>query len=458
MEIHIDKSVYAIDLDKPEYEFHLASRVSQGTPGNYLTGTIRVPPCTSLRLSCVMNDQDKPYPCYLHPILYQEDGKRLRTKSKEDELKELKEKERAAIDAFINEEENKDLGLTLRLENRKVYREDLLIGEERSGSLAFCGKKLSLAIVKPSTKSLAKDEKTKVIEILGEMRIKVSVDGSDLFSAIVKEKIVKNAIVKDEEKEKRKKDEDEERKRRKVSAEREDESGELSFGGHPVTYLGSCVNTLEPVYPATWTRHQKDSLLQSSHYQTPLKLIDQNCLDSVFGGMEEKEEGNSATQTLTLKDLMDIAESDWVMLPRELPVYFLSEIVAEQGIIDFNMEHILHFIRLTATPKEAVYETFGDSWSSGTPVAVPRAPPERLILHKFGGNKLHDAGFQTIKSRRAKGEILKYLPPDMSDEELRRLVSKATLSRTLFYSKEALTCMNYVVIVGKKGPIVWRMR
>ena len=78
MEIHLDNSVYAIDLDKSEYEFHLASRVSGGTPGNYLTGTIRVPPCTSLRLSCVMKDQDKPHPCYLHHILYQK-GKRLRT-------------------------------------------------------------------------------------------------------------------------------------------------------------------------------------------------------------------------------------------------------------------------------------------------------------------------------------------------------------------------------------------
>ena len=56
------------------------------------------------------------------------------------------------------------------------------------------------------------------------------------------------------------------------------------------------------------------------------------------------------------------------------------------------------------------------------------------------------------------GEIWRDLPADISELYLRKMVEESTLSRTLFYNREMLRCMNYVVIVGRMGPIVWRMR
>ena len=85
-----------------------------------------------------------------------------------------------------------------------------------------------------------------------------------------------------------------------------------------------------------------------------------------------------------------------------------------------DMEHMLKRIRLTTTRKESVYETFGDSWRSGTEISVAQTP-ERLILHKFGGNRLHDAGFAEIKARRERGEILQYFPRE-NDHEMQGLI------------------------------------
>ena len=253
------------------------------------------------------------------------------------------------------------------------------------------------------------------------------------------------------------------------------ETGGLSvannFAGYPVTHLGSCLNiNIEPA-ALTASNTDKDILFELS-LSPVIPVLDPNFVNSVLSEaapvMETSGCGDGAISLRskqsyegpTLEDLKDLEESDWVVVPpRELPVYFLSEVLADQNITDFNMENILHTIQLTATLQDDVYETFGDSWRSGTPIAelVPKTP-ERLILHKFGGNKLHDAGFEIIQTRWRNGKILKYLPPNISLPELRRVVEKSTLSRTLHYNREMLRCMNYVVIVGRKGPIVWRMR
>ena len=428
----------AIHLDQPSYTFKLASQFEAGTPGKYLTGWITLPyqpPGTplTLSLSCVMSDEDVPHPCYLHPILYSlKTGKRLKTEKNEFVDLKMKLHEEDIVEAFLSRTEQ--TGVNIFVENDEIYifvdNQKMFISKIDGGTIVLGEKSLRIALVQPVTKSLKGEKKRKVIEVLEKLRVKVRFDGiCTVFSHIVRK-----------EPKKRKHDE------------------AFSFAGYPVSIVCSYVNTdniaPDPALAQTASYNNKDIL---SDLDIPSKVLDPNFINSfIFQSEMSKEKPDSNSRTDALQRL-EVEESDWIMLPRELPIYFLSEILQDQNIKDIDMEHMLKRIRLTTTRKESVYETFGDSWRSGTLISVAQTP-ERLILHKFGGNWLSDAGFDQIKSRREKGEILQYFPPNTTDSDLRRMVGKSTLSRTLFYNWEMSRCMNYVVIVGDKGPIVWRMR
>lgn len=346
--------------------------------------------------------------------------------------------------------------------------------------------------MKPVTKSLNREDKKKCSKnVLAKLRLKVSCKGVNVnavgFSRVVedqelkKKRVIPAAITNtDPDLPEEVRDllgpdsfqDQQGRKRKREKAVEETGTGmtvDDNFGGYPVTLVGSYINLEPAVMTDTNTNTDKD-ILSDLSLSSGIPVLDPNFINSFLNHpasvMETSDDGavclrsKPSLEGPTLEDLKDLEECDWVMVPaKELPIYFLSEVLADQNITDFNMENILHTIRLTATLQDDVYETFGDSWRSGTPIAslVPKTP-ERLILHKFGGNKLHDAGFEMVKTRWRNREILQCLPANISESELRRLVEKSTLSRTLHYSRERSSCMNYVVIVGRRGPIVWRMR
>ena len=88
-----------VKLNQQSYTFHLASRLEQGSPGDYLSGEIILPPHhhedrLTLSLSCVREHHDAPHPCYLHPLLFNDEGKRRRCGNKNQDLEfQLKEKD-----------------------------------------------------------------------------------------------------------------------------------------------------------------------------------------------------------------------------------------------------------------------------------------------------------------------------------------------------------------------------
>ena len=452
-----------VKLNQQSYTFHLASRLEQGSPGDYLSGEIILPPHhhedrLTLSLSCVREHHDAPHPCYLHPLLFTLEGKRRKENGKIIDL-DLKLNEKDLIEAFIDE--SQQIGINLMVENGKIFivtdkNEKIeTYSKVENGKILLEDKKpLRLGVIQPVTKSLQKARKAICKEVLSKLRLKVRCEGVNQATVGFSRLVLKGS----QDGRKRKREE-----QKPIGPTVIDDN----FGGFPVTLVGSYINSK----PApTATNAHRDSLSHISLAEIPLKVLDPKVVSSVLNGTASVmgEESNDAgalslkenLEGPTFEDLKDYEECDWVMVPpKELPIYFLSEILADQNITDFNMEHILHTIRLTATFHDAVYETFGDSWRSGTPITelVPKTP-ERLILHKFGGNKLHDPGFEIVKERQRNGEILQYLPASISESELRRQVEKSTLSRTLLYNREKALCMNYVVIVGRRGPIVWRMR
>ena len=484
-----------IDLYQGSYTFHLASRL-KATPGDYLSGEIILPPHShqdrlTLTLSCVREDRDAPHPCYLHPLLFNDEGKRRRSGNENHitDLK-LKLKEEEIIGAFIDESQQP--GISIFVENEDVFlvagQEKIIVSKVVNGKILLWGKHLRLGVVQPVTKSLKRADKEKCKNVPAKLRLKVSCEGSNVnavgFSRVVEEKLKKKRVLPaattntDPDLPEEVGDlrgpgscqDQEGRKRKREEAVGVGETGtgmtvDVNFGGFPVTLVGSCIN----IEPAAMTDTDKD-ILSDVSLSSGIPVLDPNFVNSVLNHpasvMETSDDGAVSLRSKpsfegpTLEDLKDLEECDWVMVPaKELPIYFLSEVIADQNITDLNMENILHTIRLTATLQNDVYETFGDSWRSGTPIAglVPKTP-ERLILHKFGGNKLHDAGFEMVKTRQRNREILQYLPENISESDLRRVVEKSTLSRTLLYNREMFRCMNYVVIVGRRGPIVWRMR
>ena len=443
-----------------------------------------------MSLSCVREDRDAPHPCYLHPLLFNDEGRRRRNGNTNREFLDLEIKldENEIIGAFIDDEdESQQPGVTLFVENEEVFivvgHQKITVSTVENGKILLLGRHLKLGVVQPVTKSIkCKSDKEKCKSVLTKLRVKVKCDGLNLstvaFSPVLEEKQKKKRTLPLPPPAATGTDLDlpeeardlrwtgscpEGRKRKREEVFGVGETGMI----YPVTLVGS--SSYINIGPAALTAsHTDKDILSDLSLSSGLPVLDHNFVNSVLNQTASVMETSDDAVSLrhkqswegpTLENLKDLEERDWVMVPKELPVYFLSEVLADQNITDFNMEHILHTIRLTATLREDVYETFGDSWRSGTPIAelMPKTP-ERLILHKFGGNKLHDAGFRIIETRRSKGEILQYLPANISPSELRRLVEKSTLSRTLLYNREMLLCMNYVVIVGRRGPIVWRMR
>ena len=137
-----------IILEQPSYTFHLASRLEAGSPGGYLSGEIVLPPHHSqqrlaLSLFCVLEDQDDPHPCYLHPLLFNPEGKRLRYKNENRYIDlQLKLSEEEIIRAFIDPD-SQPIGISILVENEKVFvvvrEENIFVTKIENGKILLVG-------------------------------------------------------------------------------------------------------------------------------------------------------------------------------------------------------------------------------------------------------------------------------------------------------------------------------
>ena len=129
-----------INLYQESYTFHLVSRLLNATPGGYLSGEIILPPHSqdrlTLTLSCVREDRDAPHPCYLHPLLFNDEGHRRRNGNENQDITdlELKLDEEEIIGAFIDENRQPGIsqprqpGISIFVENEEVF---LVAGQEK---------------------------------------------------------------------------------------------------------------------------------------------------------------------------------------------------------------------------------------------------------------------------------------------------------------------------------------
>ena len=142
-------------------------------------------------------------------------------------------------------------------------------------------------------------------------------------------------------------------------------------------------------------------------------------------------------------------------IPTELHIFSLLEALAGNNLIDFNMERVLNKIRLTYK-SEMVFETFSiDTNLPFYPRSMPAAP-RHLVLHMFGA-PLSPEGFQVARERVSRREILGHLPATATDREVRAELEGCRFSRTLNFNLERGLSYNYVLVIGAKGPLIWRM-
>ena len=121
----------SLDLNQGSYTFHLVSRLMNATPGGYLSGEIILPPHghqdrLTLTLSCVREDGDFPHPCYLHPLLFNDEGKRRRNENQDITDLEIKLNEKQIIGAFIDG--SQQIGINIIVENEEVF---IVTGQEK---------------------------------------------------------------------------------------------------------------------------------------------------------------------------------------------------------------------------------------------------------------------------------------------------------------------------------------
>ena len=159
-------------------------------------------------------------------------------------------------------------------------------------------------------------------------------------------------------------------------------------------------------------------------------------------------------------------------LPRELHIYSLAEVIANQNIIDFNMERILNKIRVSGILElwsinmrekilfssgfENIFETCG--WPNDR--FQPRSSPiERLVLHPIPSPRHWRANLKAWVSRVRSGTLMTHLPAEATDREVEAEVVNCRISETLHSLMwDARLYMNYLLIVGgAHGPIVWRI-
>ena len=138
------------------------------------------------------------------------------------------------------------------------------------------------------------------------------------------------------------------------------------------------------------------------------------------------------------------------------PVYCLLDVYEDQNIIDRNMNWILNRIRLIKSGD--IFETFGNGWSFDRR-HFPEQNPQQLVLHRFGTPPSQES-FKKLMEQVRRKELFGDIPHlhAATEREVMLQLQRCNLSRILSTNfLERVLSYNYVLIVGGKGPIVWRM-
>ena len=473
----------ALVIKQPCYlPFEVASRWQQGTPGGYLKGSFLLPPFWSpqepalhLEISCVDISEETPHPCGLLVPFFS--GRRR--ERHEDGYRDMEggvQKKRTLkvigtqVMAF-SERQEIAVAQVVHIEGKWVVK----LGSQ-TGSLR-------LAIIQPLTKSRKGSDKQEVQRMIRGARISVHVTFGGQTIDKVTSGVISNSrwsAAQLTDRSTRRDTKGTTRRATLDSMESSDGSAANSssfnssqvicpfLSSSSVEIPGCPVSSRMSSLPNSWELVTKAAFDLAPQAQTDQPLPSAAQCGSMSNYTESASKNSPSNQLTTwdfdfLRELDDadfqfLGESEKekkepILLAWRLLDFSLLDVLAEQKILDANMEKVLSRIRLTGAGQlfdacHWSYRQFKDRPAS--------CSPARLVLHKLGGPMSRE-GFQRVMVRVRRGENIAQLPRDATEEQVTTKLVASEFSRTIFHFLERGKSFNYVLFIGVHGPVLWRM-
>ena len=215
-----------------------------------------------------------------------------------------------------------------------------------------------------------------------------------------------------------------------------------------------------------------DNLFESSLSRGPVQETTPPIADhsqtNIISGSDLAQVGQSSQSGMTWTQEDSIVAT----FPRELHIFSLAEVLANQNIIDFNMERILNKLRVTGILQLFVehrykilfppgfgnlFETCG-CWPNN--LFQPRSSKiDQLVLHPIPSPRLWVDNLKAWVARVRRQTLMTYIPVEATDREVEAVVVNCRVSETLHSLMwDSNLYMNYLLIVGgAHGPVIWRI-
>lgn len=474
-----------VALTRTTVTWELSSRWTQGTPGGYLEGRLTLPEdmvTGQLVISLVQAEQNAPHPCNVHLPFFTNRRRDVVEGAQERRYVDMEESEVCGRGGRkVVEVEGGEIAVSaMARRQRKVVGRVVEVDGARVVHLGTGQGELRVALIQARTKGKRREEKVEMMQAIQKARLRVVFVTDGRVDVTAMSQIIRNKFQPTGKKRMCLPPPLEETQTKKPPAS-------SSFKAVPAPPPPPFEKDPAPFGP--WEFSELPTI---SHI--PSRLLAMAYTDA-----------NPATKRKIVFDtkidfehLKQLDEDPWVDIPWELPIYSLLEVMVEQNILDWNLKRILSNLRLTGGGK--IFETF-----FGSPLPQIRERPdnetiERFVLHRYGvpiqmetcqkaldklrkgelstdrteqeclfemveSKLLVDNGifksfvgsFEEVVERVRKGESMAPLSTDLTEREAFAELVGSQLSRSIFHGLDEGLYVNYVLIVGARGPIVWRM-